>query len=283
MRRLLLCTDLDRTLIANGAQTAAKGALALFRQLVRREDVTLAYVSGRHRALIERAMFDFDLPEPAFVIADVGSTIYQVLPSGWQKNEVWCAQIAPDWHGLTHDDLCRLLAVFPVLQPQPREQQNRHKLSYHVAPEVDAAKLMGEMDACLTGAHIRANLIWSIDEPGGLGLLDVLPASANKLHAIRFLMQQSGFPERDVIFAGDSGNDLEVLLSGLPSVLVANADPQVKSQTAAANPDTLYLAQGGYLGMNGNYSAGILEGVAHYHPALDVWLRAQQLKFLGDH
>ena len=27
-----------------------------------------------------------------------------------------------------------------------------------------------------------------------------------------------------------------------------------------------YLAQGGFLGMNGNYSAGILEGVAHYHP-----------------
>jgi len=283
MRRLLLCTDLDRTLIANGAQTAAKGALALFRQLVRREDVTLAYVSGRHRALIERAMFDFDLPEPAFVIADVGSTIYQVLPSGWQKNEVWCAQIAPDWHGLTHDDLCRLLAIFPALQLQPREKQNHHKLSYHVAPEEDAAKLMGEMDACLKGAHIRANLIWSIDEPAGLGLLDVLPASANKLHAIRFLLQQNGFQERDVIFAGDSGNDLEVLLSGLPSVLVANADPQVKSQIAAANPDTLYLAQGGYLGMNGYYSAGILEGVAHYHPSLDVWLRAQQLKFLGDH
>ena len=58
-------------------------------------------------------------------------------------------------------------------------------------------------------------------------------------------------------------------------MLVANADPQVKSLVAAANPATLYVAQGGYLGMNGNYSAGILEGVAHYHPALDAWLRAQ--------
>ena len=283
MSRLLLCTDLDRTLIANGAQPESQGALALFRQLVRREDVTLVYVSGRHRALIERAMYEFDLPVPDFAIADVGSTIYQASPSGWQKNEAWCAQIAPDWHGLTHDDLCRLLAVFPALHLQPPEQQNRHKLSYHVAPEEDCAKLMREMDACLKGAHIRANLIWSIDEPAGLGLLDVLPASANKLHAIRFLMQQNGFQEGEVIFAGDSGNDLEVLLSGIPAVLVANADPQVKNQVAAANPDTLYLAQGGYLGMNGNYSAGILEGVAHYHPALDAWLRAQKLKFLGDH
>jgi hypothetical protein len=30
----------------------------------------------------------------------------------------------------------------------------------------------------------------------------------------------------------------------------------------------LYLARGGLLEMNGNYSAGILEGVAHYHPEL---------------
>jgi len=44
--------------------------------------------------------------------------------------------------------------------------------------------------ARLTHAGIKANLIWSIDEQAGIGLLDVLPASANKLHAIHFLMQQ---------------------------------------------------------------------------------------------
>jgi sucrose-6F-phosphate phosphohydrolase len=275
MRRLLLCTDLDRTLIANGAQPAAKGALALFRQLVRRDDVTLAYVSGRHRALIAQAMAEFDLPTPAFVIADVGATIYQVAPSGWQQNEAWCAQIDPDWHGLAHDDLRRLLDVFPALQLQPPEKQNRHKLSYFVALAEDAPGLIRAVDARLTQAHIKASLIWSVDEPAGLGLLDVLPASASKLHAIRCLMRQHGFQDEDTLFAGDSGNDLDVLLSGIPAVLVANADPQVKSLVAAANPETLYVAKGGYLGMNGNYSAGILEGVAHYHPAFDAWLRAQ--------
>lgn len=283
MRRLLLCTDLDRTLIPNGAQAAAPGALALFRQLARREDVTLAYVSGRHQALIVQAMREFDLPQTVFAIADVGSTIYQVSPAGWRQDEVWSALIAPDWRGLTHADLVALLADFPALQLQPPAQQNHHKLSYHLALTEDAHSLMRAVNARLKEAQIQANLIWSIDEAAGLGLLDVLPASANKLHAIRFLMQQNGFQEADVLFAGDSGNDLDVLLSSIPAVLVANADPQVKRQVADAHPDTLYLAQGGYLGMNGNYSAGILEGVAHYHPALDAWLRAQQLEFLGDH
>ena len=275
MNRLLLCTDLDRTLIANGAQPDSKGALALFRQLVRREDVTLVYVSGRHRGLIEQAIAEFELPVPDFAIADVGSTIYQVMPAGWQTDDAWQAYIAPDWHGLAHEDLCRLLSVFPALRLQPLAQQNRYKLSYHVALAEDSESLIRAVDARLKEAQIRANLIWSIDEPAEQGLLDVLPASANKLHAIRFLVQQLGFPDDNTLFAGDSGNDLDVLLSGIPAVLVANADAQVKSQAASANPDTLYVAQGGYLGMNGNYSAGILEGVAHYHPELDAWLRVK--------
>ena len=34
----------------------------------------------------------------------------------------------------------------------------------------------------------------------------------------------------------------------------------------------LYLAQGGFLGMNGNYSAGILEGIAHYYSYTRLWM-----------
>ncbi len=139
----------------------------------------------------------------------------------------------------------------------------------------DAQKLIGDMNVQLQQAGIKANLIWSIDELAGIGLLDILPASANKLHAIHFLMQQQGFGHENTVFAGDSGNDLDVLLSDIPAVLVANADDEVKSQAAKAHQETLYLARGGYLGMNGNYSAGILEGVAHYRPDIDAWLREQ--------
>ena len=131
------------------------------------------------------------------------------------------------------------------------------------------------MDARLKQEGIKANLIWSIDEKASLGLLDVLPASANKLHAIRFLMQQKDFSHKNTIFSGDSGNDLDALMSDIPAVLVANADAEVKSLVANVNRHTLYIAKGGYLGMNGNYSAGILEGVAHYWPEVDTWLRGE--------
>lgn len=273
MRRFLLCTDLDRTLIPNGAQPESPAAKERFKQFVSREEVSLAYVTGRHRALIEQAMADFELPQPDFAIADVGTTIYQIGPYGWKQWDEWDAEIAPDWRGLSHEELYRLLSVFPALRLQEKEKQNRHKLSFYVPLETDTQALIGEMDTRLIQSGIKANLIWSIDEAAGIGLLDILPVSANKLHAIRFLMQHQGFLHDDTVFAGDSGNDLDVLMSGIPSVLVANADAETKGRAANANPDALYIAKGGYLGMNGNYSAGILEGAAHYWPEADAWLR----------
>jgi sucrose-6F-phosphate phosphohydrolase len=275
MKPLLLCTDLDRTLIPNGPQPESPAAMDRFRQLVGCGDVTLAYVSGRHRALIEQAIEDYGLPLPDFAIADVGSTLYQVDTRGWKQWDRWDEQIAPDWRGLSHDQLHALLSGFPALALQEQEKQNRHKLSFYVPLNADAQKLIEDMNAQLLQAGIKANLIWSVDELAGTGLLDILPASANKLHAIHFLMQQQGFRHENTVFSGDSGNDLDVLLSDIPAVLVANADDEVKSQAAKAHPKTLYLARGGYLGMNGNYSAGILEGVAHYRPDIDAWLRAQ--------
>jgi sucrose-6-phosphatase len=124
---------------------------------------------------------------------------------------------------------------------------------------------------------VRSNLIWSIDEEKNLGLLDVLPESANKLHAIRFLMKKLNFGEDSMVFAGDSGNDLNVLTSGLRSILVANAAEEVRRKAldalAAENQtDRLYIAQGDFLGMNGNYSAGVLEGLVHFEPEARSWI-----------
>jgi len=274
MKRFLLCTDLDRTLIPNGTQPEAPPAMPLFRRLAARGEMTLAYVSGRHRALIEQAIAKYDLPQPDFAIADVGSTIYKTAPSGWRQWDAWDAQIAPDWHDLAHDDLRRLLEVFPALRLQEPEKQNRHKLSFYVPLDADVPELLDGMETRLEQAGIRANLIWSVDEAAAVGLLDVLPASANKLHAIAFLMRQQGYDHENTVFAGDSGNDLDVLKSGIQAVLVANADAEIR-RLASGGAGRVYVARGGYLGMNGNYSAGVLEGLAHYLPEADAWLREQ--------
>ncbi len=276
--RLLICTDLDRTLIPNGAQPESPGARELFGALAGRPEVTLSYVSGRHRELVRQAIADYSLPLPDFVIGDVGTTIYAVQDGdNWSPQPQWEDEIATDWHGRTHAELKSALADLNGLQLQEDSKQNRFKLSFYFPLEANIEALKAQISRRLGGTGVRASLISSIDEPAGVGLLDVLPERATKFHAIEFLMGQLGFDLGNTVFCGDSGNDLEVLVSPIAAVLVANGAADVRS-TAQRDSETrdladrLYCADGDFLGMNGNYAAGMLEGIAHYHPAIVDWL-----------
>ncbi len=270
--RLLLCTDLDRTLLPNGNEPESAGARAQFTALTQQPGIILAYVTGRHRALVREAIADYRLPQPDYVISDVGTRIYRCEEDRWQPWPQWETEIDGDWGGMTHVQLRALFMDLPELRLQEQSKQNTHKLSYYVPLTADREALLMVMQERLTKHRVHASLIWSIDEAAATGLLDVLPEHATKLHAIEFLAAQRGIELPDTLFAGDSGNDLPVLSSAVPSVLVANASAEVREAAqalaaAAGHADALYIASGGFRGMNGNYSAGILEGVKHFHPA----------------
>ncbi|MCT0206663.1 HAD family hydrolase [Synechococcus sp. CS-1332] len=269
-QRLLLCTDLDRTLLPNGEALESEGARAMFARVVAQQGISLAYVSGRHLALVEESIRVYRLPEPDWILGDVGSSIVQRGTHGWSLLDRWSRHIASDWRGLAAKDLAVLLSGLQGMTLQPEDRQNTHKLSYFVSLDVDLPALMRAINSRLDEGALAANLIHSVDEQGAIGLLDILPQRASKLHAIEFLMRKQGFNADQTLFAGDSGNDLSVLTSSLPAVLVANAHPAVVEQATAearqnGTADRLYLARGGFLGMNGNYSAGILEGMGHFH------------------
>ena len=283
-KAFLICTDLDRTLLPNGKHPESPSARAAFSRLVSRPEITLAYVSGRHRKLVEDAIHEYDLPLPDWVIGDVGTTIYNVSHTDWQQCSKWEKNISANWRGLTAQDLRPLFSDLLSLQLQEESKQNRYKLSYYLQLPADISALQNEMSFRLKSANMKASLTYSTDETASVGLLDVLPAIATKLHAIEFLMRHQGFDYTNTVFAGDSGNDLPVLSSGIYSILVANAADEVIEQAKTlalqkGNIASLYLAQGGFLGMNGNYCAGILEGVAHYRPDTLFWME----KILSEH
>ncbi len=276
--RILICTDLDRTLLPNGSAPESPEARLLFSALVARSEVVLAYVSGRHKELIEQAMAEYRIPQPDFVIADVGTSLYRLDENGWHVSDAWTGEIAPDWAGYDHTRLQRMFKDLTALALQEQAKQNRFKLSYYLATHIDTDQLLTEMRRRLNDCGIKAELIYSTDETNQVGLLDVLPASATKYHAVEFLMKLHDLGIDDTVFAGDSGNDLPVLASPIHAVLVGNAGSDVREQAKRlamlqGTQDALYLAQGNFLGMNGNYSAGILEGVAHYLPRTQQWMK----------
>lgn len=275
---VLLCADLDRTLLPNGAQPESPEARHLLQALAKRPELILVYVSGRHQALLLQAIEEYDLPVPDYAIGDVGTTIYDLADGHWRPWGSWHEEIAPDWCGKTREDLQKEFADIDLLRLQEAEKQNVFKLSYYAPVDIEPDNLLNQLRQRLNAEDIRASLIWSIDEAAGTGLLDILPERATKLHAVRFLMKHKGFTHDQTVFAGDSGNDLPALTSGLQAVLVKNArddvrDSALRQVQAAGYSECLYLAQGGLLGMNGNYSAGVLEGLVHFLPHTLDWLQ----------
>jgi len=275
---ILLCCDLDRTLLPNGPQPDDPAALPRFRRIAARPEIRLAYVTGRSRGLVERAVARWDLPVPDAVAADVGTTIYDVGPENlWRPWPDWRDEIAQDWHGRTPGDIARALADLPALTPQPQDRQGPFKLCYTAPPDTDAAALTEAARERLSGLGVTAETIWSVDETGPIGLLDILPARATKQGAIAFLMRRLGFAPERTLFAGDSGNDLAALTGPFRAVLVANATEAVRDEARrlareAGSHDILYMARGGFLGMNGNYAAGVLEGLTHFFPETAAWM-----------
>lgn len=268
---LLVCTDLDRTLLPNGPQPESPGARKRFAALVARPEVRLAYASGRSLDSVCEAMRIYALPRPDFIIADVGASIHRPRDGGWQRLEEWHARIAPDWGDADHRAIKSMLKEVDGLRAQEPAKQERFKLSYYVPLYLDQIAVKASIAERLQPRGVHVQQIFSIDELRGIGLLDLLPAGASKYRAIEFLLEVLGLSRDACLFAGDSGNDMEVLISPIPAVLVANGSEDVRREalaraTRSGNADSLYCAHGGLDGMNGNYAAGILEGVARFHP-----------------
>ena len=274
--KILLATDLDRTLLPNGPQPESPRARELFAEVASRPEVTLVYVSGRSRDLQERAISEYGVPQPDYSIADVGSSILEPH-HGWRRLEAWDEDIGEDWAGRGWRELAQLLEPLDELERQEEDRQSDFKLSFYTPPEIERGPLLERVGERLKAAGVRPTLIWSLDEAENVGLLDVLPARASKVKAIRFLMGRLAFGERHTVVAGDSGNDLDALSSGLQAVLVANARAEVREEAVAraeanGTRDRLYLARGELEGLNGNYAAGVLEGLVHFIPAAAEWI-----------
>jgi len=271
--RLLLCTDMDRTVLPNGSQPEHPEARPCFREFCRQPGVCLTYVTGRHLALVEQAIADYALPQPDYAITDVGSKIYRFIDSRAHEMLLWEEQIAADWRGRSHTQLKQAFANIHDLTLQEEEKQNRFKLSYYLDLAIDKDAIIEQMAAILHDRGVHASLIWSVDEPRQIGLLDVLPQNATKLHGLRFLQEHLGYETNEVIFAGDSGNDLPVLGSEMNAVLVANASEEVRAlaQKMVAHGGysaSLYLARDDAFSLGGNYAAGVLQGIWHFQPVL---------------
>lgn len=262
----ILATDLDRTLLPNGSWPADPGAIALFNELTERHDVTVVYVTGRNLSLAESAIREYGIRHPHVLIGDVGTSIRKYGEAGWQSHDGWAAhvkQTSPRWDA---DAVRSAVAGIDGLREQEREHCGPFKQSYYVDHDRSEAVLD------LVNERVRGKfdevIVYSFDSQCGTGLLDFLPQSATKQTALEYVAAEFGTNKADVVFCGDSGNDIFPLTAGFSGVLVRNADDQLVAsirRATDANPELkVYFAKGGFRGLNGYYASGVIEGAYHY-------------------
>lgn len=262
----ILATDLDRTLLPNGSWEADGEAISLFNELTEQQGVLVVYVTGRNLDLTEGAIKEFGVRHPSVLVGDVGTTIRKYENGAWSFDQGWIDHVkraSPRWDA---GAIREAIAGVDGIREQEAEHLNQFKQSYYV-DHGRREEILRRVDELAKGKFDEV-LVYSFDSGNGNGLLDCLPNSATKQTGLEYVCEEYGTKREDAVFCGDSGNDIFPLTAGFSGVLVRNADEQLVEDVKAAmakNPDLkAYFAKGGFKGLNGYYTSGVIEGAYHY-------------------
>jgi len=259
--RTLLASDLDGTLIPLERNPQRLSEVEeLVAAIESCPDLALAYVTGRHLALAEEGIAEVGLPSPDWFVCDVGTSVYRKTDAGFQADQAYRAAMRAALGGVTGSEIRAALRDVDGITLQEEDKQAEFKVSFYTQGRHES--YVDVVRHRLEAAGAEVNLIASFDPVSGRGLLDVLPASVAKDYAIRFLHDHAGIDEDQLIYAGDSGNDREAMLSGYRVIVVGNADAALKEDLFAESAarglsDRLYFAEH-------PYARGVLEGLRHF-------------------
>ncbi|MGK2860067.1 MAG: glucosylglycerol-phosphate synthase [Thermoanaerobaculia bacterium] len=231
---LVLATDLDGTLLA-GTQASRTRIRELFSGGL--PGARLIYVTGRGLESIIPLLSDSTLPNPDYIIADVGAT---VVYGDLRPVDPLHHEIAARWPG--SQAVLQRLAEFPFLRRQMVPQERR--CSFLVADGEITAELREAVEA------LDCNLLFSAGR-----YLDVLPRNVGKGQTLRRLVEAEGLDFESVIVAGDTLNDLSMYEAGFRGIVVGGAEPALVQRVRKV-PRVFISSDEG--------CGGILKGLTHH-------------------
>jgi sucrose-phosphate synthase len=183
------------------------------------------------------------LPNPDVLISSLGTRIH--YGSALTEDRHWPDHIDHDW---SRDRVLRILDELPGLELQPRSKQSRFKLSWFYDSE--KAPSADEITSLLHQEDLNANVLVSFGQ-----YLDVIPSRASKGQALRYAALRLGIPLEQVLVAGGSGADEDMMRGNTLAVVVANRHHEELS--ALVDLERVHFSdQPG--------AAGLLDAVEHY-------------------
>ena len=234
----LFVTDIDHTLIGED-NTHLKDLLRALK--ANRSTVGFVVATGRSIASAKDYLKKYGVEGVDVLITSVGAEIY--YGPRLQQSRSWESHIAARWEPAK---IRRALRSLPFLTYQEEDTQRRFKISYYMEPGKDR---LAEIHNRLLHKKCKYNLVYSHDQ-----YLDILPYRASKGKAIRFLCYKWEIPLRNIVVAGDSGNDEEMLRGEPSAIVVANYSTELDALRKSKH---VYFAKQPCAG-------GILEGLQKY-------------------
>ncbi|MFH0952161.1 MAG: HAD-IIB family hydrolase [Patescibacteria group bacterium] len=262
----IIATDLDRTLLPNGKQ-AYDNSLPIFNKIIKENKFSLIYVTGRYLDQVWEARNKYQIPIPDHLIALVGTRLYRRQADKLIEDNDWIDEVNSQTKGWDIRKFQKALSMTELNIQEP-EFQNQLKLSYYLNNTKNHKAVLQETGDKIKTICPDAVIIYSVDETRNLGLLDILPRAATKLAALEYLTKKLNLVKEDIVYCGDSGNDLLPLTHGYRAILVRNTIDEVKVQAQQITKengwaDKLYIARG-LNKLNGNYVSGIIEGLIKF-------------------
>lgn len=255
-QQMILAIDIDGTLIPNSVAAANAEGIKKFREVVKDLGAILVYPTGRTFEMTCEAIGEFFLPRPDFLITDNGSVLYSRDGDGWVEDLKYRDMLIKNNSDFDREKIVKILDKLSYLQEQEADKQNKLKASFYTDLDKQSVETVGSVKKILESNNIKdVKLIYAQNLRNNVGLLEILPDNISKLTGIEYLIELAGASRKNIIFAGDEGNDLDVFASGIKSILVNNARDEIKNAVREMNLDSVYFAEG-------NEAKGVIEGIS---------------------
>jgi len=263
---MIIACDLDRTLLPNGEEPDDNSLRRLYSYLTG-IDHTLVYATGRNLAMMESAYLEYDLKIPDYLIASVGTMVYKREDDGLVLDPHWITHVYKHHPAWNREVIVSALKNTEYLSLQESGVQNEFKISFYASVSTEEKRVRSDIEYALQNIE-GIEIIYSIDPNKNIGLVDILPTAATKLTALEYIRTSLKKEKDDVLYAGDSGNDILPLTYGYKAVLVKNAREEVKEEVLRItreknHSDRLYVATGSE-SEHGNYASGVMEGIQYF-------------------
>ncbi|MGJ8623107.1 MAG: HAD-IIB family hydrolase [Yoonia sp.] len=238
-KSFVLATDLDGTFLG-GTADQRKGLYDWIEK--NRQTVGLIFVTGRDPGFIHEIVRKQGVPQPDYVIGDVGTTI-ATMDDNQHVSPITALEqhIADGW--IDNGPKAQfVLNGAPGLKLQ--STLFRYRLSYDMDPATFDPATIEKVEALGLDAIVSDNRFF-----------DVLPKGVSKGPSLLQLMDHLNVKKERVLVAGDTMNDLSMLQTGLPAVAVGGSEAALID--AITDLASVYAAEA--IG-----AAGIAEAILHH-------------------